>query len=77
MISCTEFILSYNELFAFLDRRYGRSEVDKLWDYLFKPTGKGIPLMELEARCTDQYALCRRQIVNCGAEWNTSPAIVD
>lgn len=45
MISCTEFILSYNELFAFLDRRYGRGEVDKLWDYLFKPTGKGIPLI--------------------------------
>lgn len=43
-----------------------------------KPShGKGIPLMELEARCTDQYALCRKQIVNCGAEWNTSPVIVD
>ena len=45
MISCTEFILSYNELFAFLDKRYGRAEVDRLWDYLFKPTGKGIPLI--------------------------------
>lgn len=45
MISCTEFILSYNELFAFLDRKYGRKEVDKLWDFLFKPTGKGIPLI--------------------------------
>jgi hypothetical protein len=45
MISCTEFILSYNELFAFLDRKYGREEVDKLWDFLFKPTGKGIPLI--------------------------------
>ena len=45
MISCTEFILSYNELFAFLDKCYGREEVDKLWDFLFKPTGKGIPLI--------------------------------
>ena len=45
MISCTEFILSYNELFAYLDRKYGRGEVDKLWDFLFKPTGKGIPLI--------------------------------
>ena len=45
MISCTEFILSYNELFAFLDQKYGRTEVDKLWDFLFKPTGKGIPLI--------------------------------
>jgi len=45
MISCTEFILSYNELFAFLHRRYGREEVHKLWEFLFKPTGKGIPLI--------------------------------
>lgn len=45
MISCTEFILSYNELFSFLDRKYGREEVDRLWDFLFKPTGKGIPLI--------------------------------
>ena len=45
MISCTEFILTYNELFAFLDKRYGRDEVNKLWDFLFKPTGKGIPLI--------------------------------
>ena len=45
MISCTEFILAYNELFAFLDSRYGRAEVDRLWDFLFKPTGKGIPLV--------------------------------
>jgi len=42
-----------------------------------KPThGKGIPLMELEARCTDFYALCRENILPCGAEWTTSPVIL-
>lgn len=41
-----------------------------------KPThGKGIPLMELEARCTDFYALCRENVLPCGAEWTTSPVI--
>lgn len=41
-----------------------------------KPThGKGVPLMELEARCTDFYALCRENILPCGAEWTTSPVI--
>lgn len=45
MISCTEFILAYSELFKFLDNRYGREEVNRLWDFLFKPTGKGIPLI--------------------------------
>lgn len=45
MISCTEFILSYNELFSYLDRKYGRAELDKLWDFLFQPTGKGVPLI--------------------------------
>ena len=42
-----------------------------------KPThGKGIPLMELEARCTDFYALCRETVTPCGAEWSTSPVIL-
>lgn len=38
--------------------------------------GKGLPLMELEARCTDFYALCRREIGSCGSEWSTSPIIL-
>ncbi len=39
-----------------------------------KPThGKDIPLLELEARCTDFYALCREHIEPCGKEWSTSP----
>lgn len=37
--------------------------------------GKGIPLMELEARCTDFYALCRERILPCGAEWITTPTV--
>ena len=45
MISCTEFIPAYSELFSFLDENYGRAEVDRLWDFLFKPDGKGIPLI--------------------------------
>ncbi len=45
MISCTEFIPSYSELFSFLDERYGRPEVERFWAYLFEPTGKGIPLI--------------------------------
>ena len=38
--------------------------------------GKGIPLMELEARCTDFYGLCRENITPCGAEWTRSPVIL-
>ena len=42
-----------------------------------KPShGKGIPLMELEARCTDFYAMCREKPGPCGAEWSTSPVIL-
>lgn len=37
--------------------------------------GRGIPLMELEARCTDFYALCREKILPCGAEWITTPTV--
>ena len=42
-----------------------------------KPShGKGIPLMELEARCTDFYAMCREKPGPCGTEWSTSPVIL-
>ncbi|MEA4965492.1 MAG: hypothetical protein VB055_06700 [Oscillospiraceae bacterium] len=45
MISCTEFIPAYSELFTYLEETYGREEVNRLWDFLFKPTGDGIPLI--------------------------------
>ncbi len=45
MISCTEFIPAYSELFKYLDSKFGRKEVERFWEYLFKPTGKGIPLI--------------------------------
>ena len=45
MISCTEFIPAYSELFTFLEDKLGRGEVDNFWKYLFKPDGKGIPLV--------------------------------
>ena len=45
MISCTEFIPSYSELFSYLEDNYGRAEVDAFWKYLFVPDGKGIPLI--------------------------------
>ena len=45
MISCTEFIASYSELFRYLEDKHGRGQVDEFWDYLFKPTGDGIPLI--------------------------------
>ena len=46
MISCTEFIPAYSELFSYLDEKYGREEVDRFWKYLFQPDGKGIPLIK-------------------------------
>ena len=45
MISCTEFIPAYSELFSYLDENHGREEVERFWSYLFEPTGKGIPLI--------------------------------
>ncbi len=45
MISCTEFIPAYSELFSYLEDKHGRQEVDRFWKYLFVPDGKGIPLV--------------------------------
>ncbi len=45
MISCTEFIPAYSELFKYLDDKFTHKEVERFWEYLFKPTGEGIPLI--------------------------------
>jgi predicted nucleotidyltransferase len=38
--------------------------------------GKGLQLLELEARCTDLYGMCRAQPAPCGEEWRNSPIII-
>lgn len=38
--------------------------------------GGGIPLLELEARCTDFYQLCREKPGPCGLEWTTGPLML-
>ena len=44
---------------------------------LTKPAhGRGLPLLELEARCTDLYQLCRRTPGPCGLEWTTNPVML-
>lgn len=50
MISCTDFIAAYSELFSFVEERHGRQEVSRLWLYLFRPTGGGIPLIDFIKR---------------------------
>ena len=50
MISCTEFIPAYSELFTYLENKYDREEVDRFWKYLFVPDGKGIPLVSFVER---------------------------
>ncbi|MBP6964649.1 MAG: hypothetical protein KBC96_09610 [Armatimonadetes bacterium] len=34
MISCTEFIMAYSELFAFIEERHGREELVRFWEKL-------------------------------------------
>ncbi len=44
---------------------------------IIKPAhGRGEPLLELEARCTDFYQLCRREPGPCGEEWTHSPVML-
>ena len=50
MISCAQFIPAYSELFRYIDERHGYSAVEKFWEYLFKPDGKGIPLVNFVRR---------------------------
>ena len=45
MISCTEFIPYYSELFSYLEEKHGKDEVEQFWEYLFQPAEDGIPLI--------------------------------
>lgn len=45
MISCTEFIPAYSELFTYLELKHGKEEIDRFWKFLFEPTGDKIPLI--------------------------------
>lgn len=40
MISCTEFIPAYSELFTYLEEHYGADEVQRYWDHCFRPEGQ-------------------------------------
>lgn len=53
MISCTDFIFAYSELFSYLEEENGRNEVERFWEYLFKPSDTGIPL----AKCVEKEGI--------------------
>ena len=38
--------------------------------------GRAFPLLELEARCTDLYELCREHPGPCGREWTSNPVML-
>lgn len=45
MISCTDFIPAYNELFKYVHNHYGYEAVQKMWVVWFKPGKGGHPLI--------------------------------
>ena len=47
MISCTEFIPSYSELFTYLEEHHGKQAVRDYWDHCFVPDGSNSPLADL------------------------------
>ena len=60
MISCTEFIPSYSELFSYLEERDGKQAITKFWSFLFEPTGDKIPLINF---------LKKERIRGCFSYW--------
>ena len=76
MISCTEFIPAYSELFSFLDENYGRAEVERFWTYLFAPTGKGIPRINFATKdglrgCWDYWSgTLKEEAADCTRYFN-------
>ncbi len=61
MISCTEFIPSYSELFGYLEEHYGFAEVERYWNDIFDPDRNGLlnqKVRELGLRgCYEYWAI--------------------
>lgn len=68
MISCTEFIPAYSELFRFLEDRYGKREVEKFWEYLFCPVSDRHP----QGKYPLMLALEKEGIRGCFTHWSKS-----
>ncbi len=63
MISCTEFIPAYSELFSYIEDFHGRQAVSDFWKELFDPTTGAVPL--------DAY-IAREGIRGCFSYWTHS-----
>ena len=63
MISCTDFIPAYSELFSYLEDFHGREAVSQLWNELFNPETGAVPL--------DAY-IAREGIRGCFSYWTHS-----
>ncbi len=63
MISCTEFIPAYSELFAYIEDSHGREAVNAFWEELFHPKTGAVPL--------DTY-ISREGIRGCFSYWTHS-----
>ena len=63
MISCTEFIPAYSELFSYIEDCHGREAVSNFWKELFNPTTGAVPL--------DAY-IAREGIRGCFSYWTHS-----
>ena len=63
MISCTQFIPAYSELFSYIEDFHGRKAVDDFWKALFDPENGAVPL--------DAY-IAREGIRGCYSYWTGS-----
>ena len=63
MISCTDFIFSYSELFSYIEENFGADDVRKYWTHLFDPVSGGIALSEI---------VRREGIAGCFSYWKGS-----
>ncbi len=69
--------IPYLRVLGMTDRGRNLLRGEKAVPVVTKPThGKGLPLMEAEARYTDLYALCFDPVRPSGLEWITSPVIL-
>ncbi len=72
MISCTEFILAYNELFKFLHRKYGKNAVIELWEHISDVFLKNLDDLVKEKGITGMAEYWTHTLSEEGAEYQMS-----
>ena len=70
MISANEFILFYNEIFKYLDEKFGKDELKKLWDGIKNTYCKKLDILIREKGLKGMYEFFSKNMIEEGGRYS-------